>query len=197
MVRCGGTRIVCGATSVTRSISSRAHPLDAVGVDAWGVDYALLDDDGGLLEDPYHYRDARTAGEMERLFAIVSRDRIYATTGIQCLPINTLYQLHAACRETPSIVARARTLLTIPDFFNYRLTGRRAANTPSRRRPSAWMRGRGRGRRRCWTPRDCRRGCSRRSSTRAPSSDRSAPPRRHRGPARRWWPRRVTTRRPR
>ena len=99
--------------------------LEAVGVDAWGVDYALLDDDGGLLEDPYHYRDARTAGEMERLFSVVSRDRIYATTGIQCLPINTLYQLHAACRETPAIIARARTLLTIPDFFNYRLTGRR------------------------------------------------------------------------
>jgi rhamnulokinase len=99
--------------------------LDAVGVDAWGVDYALLGDDGALLEDPYHYRDPRTAGEMERLFSVVSRDRIYATTGIQCLPINTLYQLHAACRETPEIVARARTLLTIPDFFNYRLTGRR------------------------------------------------------------------------
>jgi rhamnulokinase len=91
------------------------------------VDYALLDDDGGLLEDPYHYRDARTAGEMERLFSVVSRDRIYATTGIQCLPINTIYQLHAACRETPEIIARARTLLTIPDFFNYRLTGRRCS----------------------------------------------------------------------
>jgi rhamnulokinase len=99
--------------------------LDAVGVDAWGVDYALLGDDGALLEDPYHYRDVRTVGEMERLFSVVSRDRIYATTGIQCLPINTLYQLHASCRETPEIVARARTLLTIPDVFNYRLTGHR------------------------------------------------------------------------
>ena len=98
--------------------------LDAVGVDAWGVDYGLLDDDGHLLEDPYHYRDARTTGEMERLFAAVSRARLYATTGIQCMPINTIYQLHAACRETPQIVARARTLLTMPDLFNYWLTGR-------------------------------------------------------------------------
>jgi rhamnulokinase len=98
--------------------------LDGVAVDAWGVDYALIDSDGALLEDPYHYRDARTAGEMERLFTIVPRDRLYATTGIQCLPINTLYQLHAACRETPDVIARARTLLTIPDFFNNRLTGR-------------------------------------------------------------------------
>ena len=99
--------------------------LDGVGVDAWGVDYALLDDDGKLLEDPYHYRDPRTAGAMEQLFALVGRERIYETTGIQCLPINTLYQLHAACRSTPHVVANARTLLTIPDLFNYWLTGRR------------------------------------------------------------------------
>ena len=70
------------------------------------MDYALLGDDGALLENPYHYRDARTDGVMERLFPVVSRDRIYATTGIQFLPFNTLYQLHAACRETPAVVAR-------------------------------------------------------------------------------------------
>ena len=104
--------------------SASGQRLDGVGVDAWGVDYALLGDGGNLLEDPYHYRDARTAGAMERLFALVGRTRIYETTGIQCLPINTLYQLHAACRSTPEIVARARTLLTIPDLFNYWLTGR-------------------------------------------------------------------------
>ena len=101
-----------------------SQPLDGVAVDAWGVDYALLGEAGNLLEDPYHYRDARTAGEMERLFARVSRERIYATTGIQCLPINTLYQLHAACRVTPDLIRRARALLTMPDLFNYRLTGR-------------------------------------------------------------------------
>jgi len=102
-----------------------AGPLDAVGVDTWGVDYALLGDDGDLLEEPYHYRDARTAGAMEQVFARVSRERIYETTGIQCLPINTIYQLHAARRLTPHVLDAARTLLTMPDFFNYRLTGRR------------------------------------------------------------------------
>ena len=98
--------------------------LDGIGVDAWGVDYALLGADGGVLEDPYHYRDARTAGAMKQVFSLVSRERIYETTGIQCMPINTLYQLHAACRSTPDVVAQARTLLTMPDLFNYWLTGR-------------------------------------------------------------------------
>src|SRR6476646_3926680 len=54
--------------------STSSSSLDAVGIDAWGVDYALLGDDGALLEDPYHYRDGRTTGEMERLFAVVPRD---------------------------------------------------------------------------------------------------------------------------
>jgi rhamnulokinase len=104
--------------------NASSQRLDGVGVDAWGVDYALLGDGGNLLEDPYHYRDSRTAGAMDELFALVGRDRIYQTTGIQCLPMNTLYQLHVACRSTPQVVANARTLLTMPDLFNYWLTGR-------------------------------------------------------------------------
>ena len=105
--------------------SASGERLDAVGVDAWGVDYALLGDDGSLLEDPYHYRDARSAGAMAAVVARLGRERIYRSTGIQFLPFNTLYQLHAACRATPQIVDAARTLLTIPDLFNYWLTGRR------------------------------------------------------------------------
>ena len=127
--------------------------LDAVGVDAWGVDYALLGDDGALLEDPYHYRDSRTAGEMERLFSVVSRDRIYATTGIQCLPINTLYQLHAPAARRGAR-ARART----PDDSRFQLAVDHviAANTPSPRRRCVDAK---RGRHRCSTKcirRDCR-----------------------------------------
>ena len=62
---------------------------------------------------------------MEAVVARLGRDRIYRSTGIQFLPFNTLYQLHAACRETPRIVDAAHTLLTMPDLFNYWLTGRR------------------------------------------------------------------------
>ena len=98
--------------------------LDSVGVDCWGVDYALLGEGGQLLENPYHYRDSRTNGVMERVFERVSRDRLYASTGIQFLSINTIFQLFAACRATPDIIEAARALATIPDLLNYWLAGK-------------------------------------------------------------------------
>jgi rhamnulokinase len=98
--------------------------LESIGVDSWGVDYALIGERGNLLENPYHYRDRRTSGAMEAVFEHVSRDSIYAVTGIQFLPFNTIYQLFAACRATPDLVDAARALVTIPDLFNYWLTGR-------------------------------------------------------------------------
>ena len=97
--------------------------LAGIGVDAWGVDYALLGERRELLQNPYHYRDRRTQGIMEEVFRRVSKEEIYAATGIQFMPINTIYQLFAAQRETPGIVAAARQMLTIPDLFNYWLTG--------------------------------------------------------------------------
>jgi len=98
--------------------------LAGIGVDAWGVDYALLGEGGALLENPYHYRDRRTEGVMEEVIAKIGRQEIYGATGIQFMPINTLYQLFAAQRRTPKIVAAAKCLLTIPDLFNYWLCGR-------------------------------------------------------------------------
>jgi rhamnulokinase len=98
--------------------------IAGIGVDAWGVDYALLGEHGHLLENPYHYRDRRTEGVMEEVFRKVPRDEIYRATGIQFMPINTLYQLYAAHRETPSVVSAARQLVTIPDLFNYWLSGK-------------------------------------------------------------------------
>ena len=96
---------------------------ESVGVDSWGVDYALIGEEGNLLENPYHYRDRRTSGVMEAVFECVSRERMYAITGIQFLPINTIYQLYAACRATPALIDAARALVTIPDLLNYWLTG--------------------------------------------------------------------------
>ena len=98
--------------------------LGGIGVDAWGVDYALLGERGELLQNPYHYRDRRTEGVMEQVFQKVPREDIYRITGIQFMPINTLYQLYAAQRDTASILAAARQLVTIPDLFNYWLTGK-------------------------------------------------------------------------
>ena len=97
--------------------------LAGIGVDAWGVDYALLGERGELLQNPYHYRDRRTEGVMEEVLGRVTKKEIYKTTGIQFMPINTLYQLFAARRQTPNLLEAAKCLLTIPDLFNYWLTG--------------------------------------------------------------------------
>jgi rhamnulokinase len=98
--------------------------LAGIGVDAWGVDYALLGERGELLQNPYHYRDRRTNGVMEEVFRKVSREDIYAETGIQFMPINTFYQLVAQKRDTPVMLGVAQHLLTIPDLFHYWLTGK-------------------------------------------------------------------------
>jgi sugar (pentulose or hexulose) kinase len=106
-----------------RALAAPLPELAGVGVDTWGVDYALLDADGKLVENPYHYRDARTDHIMDAVFERVSRERIYAVTGIQFLRINSLFQLFAACRMTPEAVERAHSLVMIPDLLNYWLTG--------------------------------------------------------------------------
>ena len=95
----------------------------SIGVDAWGCDYALLGERGTLVQNPYHYRDARTDGVMDEVFTRVSREDIYAVTGIQFLPFNTLYQLYAACRATPRLIDAANSFGTIPDLVNFWLTG--------------------------------------------------------------------------
>jgi len=109
---------------VRKSLACVEHvELAGIGVDAWGVDYALLGERGELLQNPYHYRDRRTQGIMEEVFRNVRKEEIYGATGIQFMPINTLYQLFAAQRDTPTLVKAAKQLLTIPDLFNYWLTG--------------------------------------------------------------------------
>ncbi len=98
-------------------------PLAAMAVDSWGVDHALLGAQGQLLENPYHYRDTRNAAAMAEALAIVPGEEIYAATGVQLLPINTIFQLFAASRQTPALVDAARRFVMIPDLFNYWLTG--------------------------------------------------------------------------
>ena len=97
--------------------------LESIGVDAWGVDYALLGERGELLQDPYHYRDRRTAGVMEEVIRKLPKHEIYQATGIQFMRINTLYQLFAARRADPKLFAAAKQLITIPDLFHYWLSG--------------------------------------------------------------------------
>lgn len=103
--------------------ASSLGPLASIGVDTWGVDFALLDRNGKLLGNPTHYRDRRTDGMMESAFAVVPRERIFEQTGIQFMQINTLYQLLSMTLSRSVELEAAHTLLTMPDLFNYWLTG--------------------------------------------------------------------------
>jgi rhamnulokinase len=97
--------------------------IESIGVDSWGVDYALLGEGGTLLENPYHYRDSRTDGVMETVCREIGAANIYQRTGVQFLPINTLYQLYAASRRTPRLLAAADRLVMISDVVNFWLSG--------------------------------------------------------------------------
>lgn len=99
--------------------------LAGIGVDTWGVDFALLDEAGSLLGPPYHYRDARTDGMLERVSQEVPRVYLYERTGVQFMQINTLYQLYAMRLQRDPRLDCAETLLLIPDLFHYWLTGRK------------------------------------------------------------------------
>lgn len=101
----------------------RSLVLDGVAVDTWGVDFALLDANGALLENPRHYRDARHLGMLEKTFAAVPRERIFEQTGIQFLHINTLCQWYSMRLADSPVLGIARHLLFIPDLFNFWLTG--------------------------------------------------------------------------
>ena len=96
-------------------------PLAGIGVDGWAVDFGLLGAGGELLANPRHYRDERHAAAAERAFARVPREEVYATTGIQFMPINTLDQLVAM--EADPLLAAARRLLLLPDLLGFWLTG--------------------------------------------------------------------------
>jgi rhamnulokinase len=100
--------------------------LAGLGLDTWGVDFALLDREGGLVANPHHYRDSRTDGMIEEAFRRVPRAEIFEQTGIQIMPINGLYQLLSMVVSRSPALKVARTFLTIPDLFNYWLTGRAA-----------------------------------------------------------------------
>ena len=103
-------------------LSAQRFPLESLGLDTWGVDFALLGHDGGLLGNPYHYRDTRTDGILDEAFRRVPRQQIFAQTGIQFMQINTLYQLLSMVIAGDPQLAAAWTFLTIPDLFNHWLS---------------------------------------------------------------------------
>lgn len=95
----------------------------SIAIDTWAVDYCLIGKTGELLGNPYHYRDHRTDGMMEEVFALIPREEIFSRTGIQFLPFNTIYQLYAQQQQNPAMLQEARHFLMMPDAFRYFLTG--------------------------------------------------------------------------
>lgn len=116
---------------IQRGIAAAAEKaggrVDGIGVDTWGVDFGLLDRSGNLLASPVHYRDSRTDGMMEEVFGKIPRKTIFEETGIQFLPLNTLYQLAAVRKRSPEVLDAAGKLLLMADLVHYFLTGRAVA----------------------------------------------------------------------
>ena len=95
----------------------------SMGIDTWGVDYVLLDKDDNILGDTVGYRDSRTEGMDEKVYEVIPQDDLYARTGIQKQIFNTIYQLRAVKESHPEYLEQAETILMIPDYFNFLLTG--------------------------------------------------------------------------
>lgn len=98
--------------------------VESLAVDTWGVDFCLIGKDGRMLENPVHYRDARTAGMLERSKKYLDPDKLYAFTGNQMMEINTLYQLLSLKENRPELLERADAVLLMPDLFHYLLSGK-------------------------------------------------------------------------
>ena len=101
------------------------NKISGIGIDSWGVDYALLDQNDNLLSNTYHHTDHRTEGVFENIFKIIPKEEIYHLTGIQFINFNTLPQLYADLINRPWILKEAKSLLFIADFFNFLLTGKK------------------------------------------------------------------------
>jgi rhamnulokinase len=110
-------------TGLAKASREFGESFGGISIDTWGVDYCLLDSQGRLLGDPYHYRSVRTDGIMEKAFTVVPREVIYSRTGIQFMQFNTLFQLLAEKEQKLNLLTVASTLLPIPNFFLYLLSG--------------------------------------------------------------------------
>jgi rhamnulokinase len=107
--------IVCGR--------DRRITPNGIGVDTWGVDFGLLGSDGALVDNPRHYRDARTQGLLERTYSVVPREEIFRQTGLQFMEFNSLFQWYSMKLAGAPALTTARTLLFLPDLFSYWLSG--------------------------------------------------------------------------
>lgn len=106
-----------------RNAARTVPTLDGIGVDTWGVDFGLIGADGSVLGYPFMYRDSRTDGMLDAVFAKVPREKVFDATGIQFMQLNSLYQLYAMKQAKSPLLVVASKLLFMPDLFNYLFTG--------------------------------------------------------------------------
>jgi rhamnulokinase len=116
-------RLYSEMLTALRKCAAEQGGLDGLGVDTWGVDFALLGRGGTLLGNPRNYRDPHTEGVMDEAFRRVPRAEIFRRTGLQFMRFNSLFQLLALQRDRSPLLDVAETLLMIPDLFNYFFTG--------------------------------------------------------------------------
>ncbi|HUT31275.1 MAG TPA: rhamnulokinase family protein [Sedimentisphaerales bacterium] len=109
---------------ISKAVQAADGEVSGIGFDSWGVDFGLIDGDGELIENPYHYRDSRTNGVREKAFELMSKRAIYENTGLQFLPFNTVYQLLAMRLANSTALAKAKKLVFMADLFPYYLCGR-------------------------------------------------------------------------
>ena len=110
-------------TGLAKAISKSNGEVAGIAVDSWGVDFGLLDEQGELIENPYHYRDSRTNGMMEKAFELMPKRAIYENSGLQFIQVNSIYQLLAMRLENSEVLARAKKLIFMADLISYHLCG--------------------------------------------------------------------------
>ncbi|MEX1031076.1 MAG: rhamnulokinase family protein [Paenibacillaceae bacterium] len=118
-------RLLYEIKSGIRMAFQAGYKPETFGIDTWGVDFGLLDGNGELLGNPYHYRDSHTEGLIEEIEEMVGRDALYEQGGLQFMPFNTIYQLAAMKKAGSSKLDIAHTLLLTPDLLMYFLTGKK------------------------------------------------------------------------
>jgi len=110
-------------TGIGKAAKGAGEQARGIGIDSWGVDFGLLDADGKLLENPYHYRDSQTEGMQEKAFEMMDKRSIYDNTGVQFMVLNSVYQLLAMRLNNSAALAKAANLVFVGDLFTYCLCG--------------------------------------------------------------------------
>ena len=111
-------------TGIGKTAKQADSEVAGIGVDSWGVDFGLLDEKGKLIENPYHYRDSRTNGMIEKACELMPKREIYEHTGIQFAQYNSIYQLLSMRLADSPVLAKAKRLIFIADLVSYFLAGK-------------------------------------------------------------------------